>query len=122
MVRIQGGDPEFVDNPDKLPKARTSYCLKSKQRGYVTAINAEKIGIAAMLLGAGRKTKDDMIDFAAGITIMKKTGDRVEAGDTLCILHTNKDDFEDAKYLAESAFSFGNEGIAKRKYVYEVIE
>jgi len=122
LVRIQGGDPEFVDNPDKLPKARTSYCLKSKQRGYVTAINAEKIGIAAMLLGAGRKTKDDKIDFAAGITIMKKTGDRVEAGDTLCILHTNKDDFEDAKYLAESAFSFGNEGIAKRKYVYEVIE
>ncbi|HOM43870.1 MAG TPA: pyrimidine-nucleoside phosphorylase, partial [Bacillota bacterium] len=71
LIQIQGGDPDVVDNTEKLPKAKYHIEVRSKKSGYVDSIDAESIGISAMLLGAGRKTKEDKIDFSAGISMKK---------------------------------------------------
>jgi len=118
----KGGDPSIVDNPDKLPQAKYHIEIKSTTEGFVNTINAEEIGIAAMLLGAGRKTKEDVIDHAAGITIVKKIGDKVNFGDTLCVLHTNKTDTEEAETIAKKAFYISALKPKPIKYVYDVIK
>lgn len=120
LVTIQGGNAEVIDNPDLLPKAKYHIEVKSAENGYITAIEAEDIGIAAMLLGAGRKTKEDTIDFAAGITIVKKVGEKVAVGDTLCVLHTNLMQYNEAENMARKAFSLGNT-INKITYIHDII-
>lgn len=120
LVKIQGGNPEVIDKPELLPIAKYHIEVKADKEGYITAIEAENIGIAAMLLGAGRKTKEDSIDFAAGITIVRKVGEKVNAGDTLCILHTNLIKCDDAENMARKAFSIGNE-INKITYIHDII-
>lgn len=120
FIEIQGGNSKIVENPDLLPKAKNHIEVKAKQKGYVTYIEAEKIGIAAMLLGAGRKTKEDNVDFAAGITLIKKVGEVVNIGDTICVLHTNQEEYLDAKKVAEDAFSFGDE-INTIQYIHDII-
>ena len=90
LILIQGGNPDFINNPAKLPQSKYNIEVKAKNTGYVNEIDAEIIGLSAMLLGAGRRTKDDFIDHAAGITLNKKIGDKVLKGETLCVLHTNK--------------------------------
>ncbi len=121
LVKIQGGNPEIIDNPDRLPKSKHHFEIKAQNDGYIQSINAEKIGITAMLLGAGRKTKNDSIDFSAGLTIKKKIGDEVKKGDTICVLHTNLVDCEDAKLMAVDAFEIGTDKCEKLEYVYEII-
>jgi len=122
FIRIQGGNPEVVDNPDLLPKAEKHIEIKSSVSGYVNSINAEDIGVSAMLLGAGRKTKNDSIDFSAGVTMVKKVGDWVDEGDTLCILHTNKTDINDAKELSKSAFVIKDKKPEPVKFIHCVID
>jgi pyrimidine-nucleoside phosphorylase/thymidine phosphorylase len=122
LIKAQGGDPEVVDNTDKLPKAKHHVEVKAASEGYVTSINAESIGISAMLLGAGRKTKEDKIDFSAGISMKKKVGDKVLRGDTLCILHTNVENVDEAGKTALAAYSIGNTQTKINKYVYEIIK
>jgi pyrimidine-nucleoside phosphorylase/thymidine phosphorylase len=121
FIEAQGGDPAVVDHPERLPQAQYAYEVKAEASGYVTGIDAEKVGIAAMLLGAGRRTKEDTIDYSAGVTLCKKIGDRVTAGDTLCVMHTNKDNAEDARSRLISAYSLGSEKPEEVQYVYEVI-
>lgn len=121
LIQIQGGNPDIVDNPDKLPKAKNHIEVKSINEGYVNSFHTEDIGISAMLLGAGRKTKEDSIDFAAGITLMKKIGDAVKVGDTLCILHTNKDSWDDSYEKALNAFIISKDIPKPEKYIYDII-
>ena len=122
LIQIQGGDSEIVDNIDKLPKAKYHIEVKSVSEGYVSSIDAESIGISAMLLGAGRKTKGDMIDFSAGISLKKKVGDKVINGDILCVLHTNLGNNDEAKQLALGAYKIGNIQEKITKYIYEIIQ
>jgi pyrimidine-nucleoside phosphorylase/thymidine phosphorylase len=122
LIKAQGGDSAVVDNTDKLPKAKHHVEVKAASEGYVTSINAESIGISAMLLGAGRKTKEDKIDFSAGISMKKKVGDKVIKGDTLCILHTNMENVDEARKTALAAYSIGNTQTKINKYVYEIIK
>lgn len=122
FVKIQGGNPEVIDHPDKLPQAKNHIAVKSDKSGYVCKINAESIGISAMLLGAGRRTKEDMIDYSAGITMVKKIGDGVKAGDILCILHTNLEENTEAIETALSAFSINNFKPEPIQYIYDVIK
>lgn len=121
LIQIQGGDAEVVDNTDKLPKAEYHAEVKAMDDGYVSSIDAESIGISAMLLGAGRRTKEDKIDFSAGISMKKKVGDKVKKGDTLCILHTNLENTDEAKRIALDAYSIGDTQVKVNKYVYEII-
>jgi len=111
-----------VDNPNLLPQAEKHIEVKSSTAGYINSVNAEDIGVSAMLLGAGRKTKNDSIDFSAGITMVKKIGDWVDEGDTLCILHTNKSDFQEAERLSKNAFVIKNTKPEPIKYVHCVID
>lgn len=121
LVKIQGGDIEVIDNLDKLPQAKHHIEIKAAKAGYIHEINAEQIGITAMQLGAGRKTKDDIIDFAAGVTIVKKVGAQVNLGDVICILHTNKEDWTLAENTAKDAFVIGDIKPPSQDNVYEVI-
>ncbi len=89
MVSSQGGDVTCVYDTNKFPKAKFCYEVKSDKDGYVYHVDTEGYGIASLLLGAGRNTKDDEIDFSAGILLKKKTGDRVDVGDTVAVLYAN---------------------------------
>lgn len=86
----QGGDASYAAEPDKFGTSPIVYEVVAKKSGYVTACNAEAIGIAAMKLGAGRASKDDVIDHLSGIILCKKPGERVECGEVLAVLHTAK--------------------------------
>ncbi|SHK07389.1 pyrimidine-nucleoside phosphorylase [Paramaledivibacter caminithermalis] len=122
LIRIQGGNPDVISNTDMLPKAKYHIEVKALKNGYVEAINAEQIGIIAMLLGAGRKTKKDKIDYSAGVTIVKKVGDEVKLNDTICILHTNKESYNEAKKLALEAFKISKNKPEKIEYIYDVFQ
>lgn len=90
LITLQGGNPDFVDNPNILPKPAYSLKLDCPQDGYIKELDAEKIGILAMHLGAGRQKKEDSIDPLAGISLNFKTGEKVQKGDTLLRLFSNK--------------------------------
>lgn len=121
LIMIQGGNPEVIDNPDLLPKSKYQIEVKSNEPGYVKELNATLIGVSAMVLGAGRNRKEDSIDYSAGITLKKKIGDKVEEGDVLCILHTNKEDVDDAIEKVLSAYKISEDLPNKLKYIYEII-
>lgn len=106
LIAAQGGDATVVDNPDRLPQARSTYHVVSEQQGYVAAIEAEALGLAAMKLGAGRQTKDDRIDHAVGIVLGKKVGEYAEKGDVLATLHVNSETNEEheAVCIIKAAF------------------
>ena len=122
LIRIQGGDERVIDNPDLLPSAKNSYNLIATKDGYIESIATESIGITAMLLGAGRRTKDDKIDYGAGITLHKKIGDSVKKGDILCVLRTNLDDFSDAKERIKEAFLISDKKPETKPYIYHIIK
>lgn len=122
LVRIQGGNTDVIDNPDMLPSSKYNIEVKALSKGYITAMDAEKIGISAMLLGAGRKTKEDKIDFSAGITMVKKVGEKVDLNDTICILHTSLEDTSEAYSLIQSAYTIGDARPEPLKYIYDIIK
>ncbi|MDL5041891.1 pyrimidine-nucleoside phosphorylase [Heyndrickxia coagulans] len=97
FVANQGGDPSVIDHPEKLPQAKYAIDLPAITSGYVSKMVADQIGVAAMMLGAGRATKEDKIDFAVGIVLRKKVGDRVEAGEPLATIYANREAVEDVK-------------------------
>lgn len=92
FLKNQGGDSSIVDQPEKLPQAPYKIEVPAKESGVVAEIVADEIGVAAMILGAGRATKEDNIDLSVGIMLNKKVGDRVEKGDSLVTLHANRED------------------------------
>ncbi|MPQ42743.1 pyrimidine-nucleoside phosphorylase [Clostridium tarantellae] len=89
FVNAQGGDASVIDDTSKLPKAKYIIPVKSEQDGIVSKINAENIGLVAMELGAGRATKDSIIDLAVGIVLNKKRGDKLKKGDIIAYVHAN---------------------------------
>ncbi len=121
LVEIQGGKPELIDYPERLPMAKNHIAVKSTESGYVTSIDTEMIGIGAMLTGAGRKQKGDPVDYSAGITVIKKTGDFVKEGETICMLHSNLDKLADAENRVRKAYAYSTSKPAKTRYVYEII-
>lgn len=122
FVSIQGGDSEIVDDPEKLPTAKYHIEVKADIEGYISGFDSEKVGVSAMMLGAGRRKKEDAIDFSAGITLKKKMGDHINFGDILCVLHTNLDDVSEAMRIVKSAFVVSNRKPEPVTYIYEIIE
>lgn len=88
----QGGDASVVDDPSKLPTAKYTFELPAKQSGVVSEMVANEIGIASMMLGAGRQTKEDDIDLAVGLVLHKKIGDKVSEGESLLTIYANQED------------------------------
>ncbi|UXS76085.1 pyrimidine-nucleoside phosphorylase [Staphylococcus chromogenes] len=87
----QGGDASVVDDPSKLPTAKYTFELPAKQSGVVSEMVANEIGIASMMLGAGRQTKEDDIDLAVGLVLHKKIGDKVSEGESLLTIYANQE-------------------------------
>lgn len=122
MVEAQGGDPSAVDNPKRLPAAAHSRKLRADRGGYTAAIDARQIGLAAMHLGAGRRTAADSIDHGVGITLYAKAGDPVRRGDVLAALHFNDPETADgAAALAEGAYRLADRPPRPRPLVLEEI-
>ena len=110
MFAAQGGDVSVLDDPEKFAKAKYSREIVADQGGWLYATDTEKIGNASVLLGAGRLKKEDSIDFAAGIILHKKAGDRVEPGDVLAIFYAEDEaKFVSAEAMFRSALTFKNE-------------
>ena len=106
MVKAQGGDPAWIYDTENFPKAKYQRDVICPSDGYIAGVDNEGYGVASLLLGAGRNTKDDVIDFAAGIRLVKKTGDRVVKGEVLATLYADREallDGGERKFL-ESTF------------------
>jgi len=123
LVIAQGGDPKVIENPKRiLPISKDVYEVKSKVSGYVEKIDAEKIGIASMLLGAGRMKKDDKIDHSVGIELLKKIGDEVKEGDPLVrVYFSSRSDLKSAVELVEKAYSFSDKHISVPSLIGELV-
>jgi len=121
FIKAQGGNLAIVDHPELLPQAKYKIEIPAKQSGYIEKIVANEIGVAAMLLGAGRETKDSAIDLAVGIVLNKKVGDFVEKGETLATIHSNKENIEEIKDKIYSNILMTNEKVEKPALIKGVI-
>lgn len=105
LIVSQGGDGTYIDNPDKFKEAKYIIEIKSEKEGYINRINAEKIGKAALELGAGRKIKDSKIDLTVGIECNKKVGDEVAKNETIATIHgNNKKNVDAAIKIVKEAY------------------
>ena len=89
IVKVQSGKTDFILHPEKYPKAKHKEIIKSTSAGYLAEVNTYELGMAAIYLGAGRKTKDDKIDPKAGIVFNYKIGDKINKGVALAELYSN---------------------------------
>ncbi len=123
MVRAQGGDPDWIYHPEKFPRAPYTREVKAPASGYITHVDCEGYGVSALLLGAGRNTKADVIDPAAGILLAAKTGDAVTQGQVIATLYTSdasRLDAAEARLLA--ATEIGSECPERRPLIVGVVE
>ncbi|MCB2294473.1 pyrimidine-nucleoside phosphorylase [Clostridium algoriphilum] len=120
FIKNQGGDASIVDNPCKLPQAKYKIDVPALASGVVSNMVADEIGIAAMLLGAGRATKDDKIDLAVGLMLRRKVGDMVEKGEALVTIYSNRENVEDVKAKIYENISISDHAI-KPILIHEVI-
>ena len=113
VVEAQGGDPHAIDDPSRLPQAKHHIAIKSPISGFVKSLTARPIGLATMLLGAGRARVDSTIDHAAGVSLKKKVGDFVHEDETLAIIHTNRvgSELDQARQMIANSYSFTDEPV-----------
>lgn len=108
----QGGDDSIVDSPEKLPSAKYQVEFKAKKDGFITEIIANEIGVASMMLGAGRQTKEDDIDLGVGIVLNKKVGEHVEKGENILTIHTNTKKIDDILNKLDNSITIESKGEA----------
>ncbi len=122
MVEAQGGNKEYIYHPELFPVSKNIVEVRSSRDGFVSEINALEIGEAAMKLGAGRATKEDVIDPTAGIILAKKVGDKVAKGDLLCTVYTNVEKFEDILKEIEESFKLSEKEVTTHSIIYEIVQ
>ena len=123
MVISQGGDASLIENTEKFRKARCRKEILSPADGYISATDAEKIGSASVVLGAGRATKDDAIDYTAGIILHKKTGDKVQKGELIAELFTDEESrLVSAETMFMSGLTFSERETERAELIYRVVE
>lgn len=123
MITAQGGNVNCVDDYSVFDKANVSRYVYAPKSGYINKVDTEGYGTASLLLGAGRNTKEDVIDYGAGIVLHKKTGDYVESGDILAELFTSKEELlkiAEEKFLASTEIT--DEKPDERPLVLDVIQ
>ncbi len=107
-IASQGGDVRMIEDTSLLPQAPCRYDIVSEETGYIKSMDTEAVGVAASLLGAGRKTKDDTVDLSAGIVLKAKTGDRATKGDVIATLYASDESLfaaAEGKFLSALEFS-----------------
>lgn len=123
MISAQGGNANVVDDYSLFKQPKYTADIFSECDGYIEHTDAEKIGIASVILGAGREKKGDPIDPSAGIVLKKKTGDYVKKGEPLAVFYTDDEGkIEGAKQEFLNAFTFGNERTQPQKLIYKIIK
>jgi pyrimidine-nucleoside phosphorylase len=120
LIVAQSGDPSVLDNPDLLPQPNAKIEVKSETAGYVSAINTLEVGLASKILGAGRKIKDDAIDYSVGIYLKKKIGDKTKAGDPLAVFYSDGDEKKigSARKKILAAYTFNSNKIDPPKLIF----
>ncbi|MCZ0704375.1 pyrimidine-nucleoside phosphorylase [Natronobacillus azotifigens] len=121
FVVAQGGDPTMIDQPEKLPQASYQIEVRAKEAGVITAIDADEIGHAASMLGAGRLTKDAEIDLAVGLILKKKIGESVAKEEPLVIMHSNSHEVEEVEKRILAAYHIGEQVKEVPPLIYDVI-
>jgi pyrimidine-nucleoside phosphorylase/thymidine phosphorylase len=122
VIGAQGGNPAVLDRFELLPNATGAREIASPRAGYVSAIDAEYIGQASSMIGAGRDTKEDSIDPAVGVILEVKVGQKVDAGGVLCRLYyTGEERVEEAAQLVEDAFRISATAPEERALILEVV-
>lgn len=121
FLKAQGGDEAAVDDPAVLPQAPHQLELPAKTSGSVLNIVADDVGTAAMMLGAGRATKDSKIDLSVGIVLNKKVGDTVEEGESLLTIHTSSEQIEDVKNKLYESIEITGEPTKAPKLIYDMV-
>jgi pyrimidine-nucleoside phosphorylase len=124
MIAAEGGDPSYIDidRINELCKVKTTRNVYPKRAGYISAMNAERIGTAAQMLGAGRATKEDSIDPAVGLVMKKRLGDFVRPDEPLCVMYVNDESKLNAALdMFHSAFEYSDAKPEYRPMVYDVV-
>ena len=121
LVENQGGDITYIENIERFPKAKYEVELLSDKAGYISQINAEEIGKLALYLGAGRIRKEDDIDYTAGIILNKKVGEKVQKGEKLASIYTNKEICNEAIEKLRKIIKISEKIVEKQKTIIEVI-
>ena len=123
MIANQGGNNEVINNYQLLPQAEHKLEIKAQQSGYVQKIKAKDVGLSAMLLGAGRATKEDDIDLAVGIKLAKKVGDKITNGETIATLYYDDDsNLKEATEKLETAYQIGEMKPEEKPLIYDVVK
>jgi pyrimidine-nucleoside phosphorylase len=123
LVRAQGGDTSYIENPEKLPKAALVEIVRAPQSGYLSAVNARIIGETAVTLGAGRVVKDGPIDHSVGIEILHNVGDWVASGEALFVVHARQqDELVEARQQILAAHAWSDTPVEPLPLFYGVIK
>lgn len=122
FIEAQGGNPAVVDDYSILPQANIKVEYTAKNSGYIKEINAERIGLAAMVLGAGRENKESEIDLSAGLVLKQRLGDKVEKGQSIITLYTNNEGkVDDARKILDSAILIEEEKVSAPPLIYGIV-
>jgi pyrimidine-nucleoside phosphorylase len=123
MVESQGGDSSMIKDYSKLPHSAKTVELKSDKDGYISQIQCEEVGLSAMMLGAGRETKEDKIDMGVGLKLVKHVGDQVKVGDVIAELYINPErkDNEKAMERLRAAINIVPEKVEARKLILDIV-
>jgi pyrimidine-nucleoside phosphorylase len=123
VVAAQGGDPEALVDYSRLPRAERSEQVKAGRSGVIQRIHAEEVGVAGMLLGAGRAKVDDTIDYGAGVVLHHKVGAAVESGAVLATLYFNDDRaLDEARSRLAAAFTIGDQPVSAAPLIREILD
>lgn len=121
FISAQGGDASVVDNPSLLPQAKFKIDLLAEQSGFISKIEADEVGVAAMLLGAGRATKESEIDLAVGLVLHKKVGDAVQKGESLLTIHSNREEIPEVIAKLKEHIIISTEKVERPTLIKEII-
>ena len=122
MISYQGGDTRVINDYSLFGKAKEIIEVKTLEEGYVKTIDTSNIGVAAMLLGAGRASMQDVIDPTVGIITIAKKGDYLHKGDLLGYIHTNGKNTDDAVNMFREAYKINKEEVQKNNIILDIID
>lgn len=123
LVRNQGGDVSYLEDTTKFGKANFVIPVLAQESGYITAMDAERIGNISVYLGAGRNKKEDKIDPLAGIELVKKIDDKVETGEALAYIHTEVESkIKGATENLIKAFEIGQKQVKPHKNIIAIVK
>jgi pyrimidine-nucleoside phosphorylase len=122
IVTAQGGDAEVIDEPNRLPQAEHNEPLRALRGGVVCEVDAMKVALAALRLGAGRSRTEDAVDPAVGVAGLVKIGERTEMGSTLCMIHANDmGALAEARQMLQDAIVIGDQPASVPRLVEDVL-